>query len=299
MDIETLKKIPLNFDPSKLSFDIIGIAAFGSRVKESYTRDSDLDLLVIASGIPEKRQRRGVQIAELKKILPPIPFDILLLTKKETISNFENHNPLFLDIAAEGVVLLDSSKFLEKIIEETRNYIIRKKIEKIEGGWAFPVKAGIRTFLSKISNEDFSKAMLKDGQRDLEIGNKLKDEAYFDKSVYHFQQAVEKFIKAILIAKGIFKKTHFIGEELRTFVKKGDFSDNWREKLNEAAQISGEIEPEVTLTRYPGISDDTLWLPYEEYEEQDAINAMHKAERVNTIASDFVEEWFGKDKANG
>ncbi|MBC7216794.1 MAG: HEPN domain-containing protein [Candidatus Caldatribacterium sp.] len=35
-----------------------------------------------------------------------------------------------------------------------------------------------------------------------DIGNILAKEGYFDKAVYHFQQAVEKSVKAILISFG-------------------------------------------------------------------------------------------------
>lgn len=297
MDIETLRKFPKNIHLLKLPFTIIGMAAFGSRVKEYFKEDSDMDLLVVASGIPPKRHRRGEQIAGLKKLLPLMPLDILLLTREETLSNFKNHNPLFLDITTEGIVLLDTDKFLINIIEETQDYLKNSKIKKIENGWVFPVKAGEPTFLSKVSNEDFSKAMLKDGERDLEIGKKLKEEIYFDKSVYHFQQAVEKFVKAVMIATGVFKKTHFIGEELRLLIEKGNIPERWKEQLSEAAQISEGIEPEVSLSRYPGISEDALWLPYEEYEESDSLLAQQKAEKVLLIANKFVTEWFGSEAA--
>ena len=296
MDLETLKKFPQNIYLLKCPFTVIGMAAFGSRVKEYFTEDSDMDLLVVASGIPAKRHRRGEHIAGLKKLLPLMPLDILLLTKEETSSNFKNHNPLFLDIATEGIVLLDTDEFLINIIEETRDYLKKSKIQKIKDGWIFPVKAGEPTFLSKVSNEDFSKAMLKDGKRDMEIGKKLKEAAYFDKSVYHFQQAVEKFIKAVMIAAGVFKKTHFIGEELRLLIEKGNIPERWKEQLLEAAQISEGIEPEVSLSRYPGITEDALWLPYEEYEESDSLLAQKKAEKVQSIAKNFIIEWFGNQE---
>lgn len=294
MDINTFKKLITIQNFNQLPFCVISIVAFGSRVKEHYTEDSDLDLLVVANGIPSKRQRRGEEIVMLKKMLPLMPLDILLLTKDETVSNFKNHNPLFLDIAMEGIVLMDTDEFLKKIIEETRHYISNSKIQKIEDGWIFPVKAGVPTFLSKISNEDFSKAMFKDGKRVLEIGIKLKDESYFDKSVFHFQQAVEKFVKAVMIAVGIFKKTHSVGEELRSLLDKGIIPEHWKEQLLEAAQISEGIEPEVSLSRYPGISEDALWLPYEEYEDSDALLAQKKAEKVLLIVENFIHEWFGK-----
>ncbi len=56
----------------------------------------------------------------------------------------------------------------------------------------FPVEQGKPTPLSKVTNEDFSRAMLKDGERDLEIGRQLTRAAFYDKAVYHFQQATEK-----------------------------------------------------------------------------------------------------------
>lgn len=60
----------------------------------------------------------------------------------------------------------------------------------------------------------------------------------------------------------------------------------------EAAEISESLEPEVSLSRYPGIIDDTLWLPSEEYEEVDATNAMKKSEKVLDIARRFTNDWF-------
>ncbi|HET56733.1 MAG TPA: HEPN domain-containing protein [Ignavibacteria bacterium] len=293
MDIDKFKIFCNDLSEHALPFIVMGIVAFGSRAKEDYRQDSDTDLLVVASGIAAKRQRRGREIAILKKLLPSMSLDILLLTKKETISNFRNHNPLFLDIATEGIIILDSDGFLANIIEETQNYLKNSEIQKIKDGWAFPAKAGMPMFLSKVSNEDFSKAMLKDGARDLEISKKLRDEAYFDKAVYHSQQAVEKFIKAILIAMGVFKKTHFIGEELIALIDKGEVPSQWKEQLLEAAQLSEEIEPHVSLSRYPGISNDALWLPYEEYEEIDAANALKKAEQVQLTTNNFIGEWFG------
>ncbi len=141
---ETLKTVPIN----ELAYKIIGIAAFGSRVTNEYRKESDLDLLVVASDIPEKRHRRGKAIAALKQKLPPIPLDIILMTEEETISNFKNHNPLFLDISVEGVVLLDTGNFLAELIDEVREYIKNNNIQKIKDGWIFPVKAGAPTFLS-------------------------------------------------------------------------------------------------------------------------------------------------------
>lgn len=62
--------------------------------------------------------------------------------------------------------------------------------------------------------------------------------------------------------------------------------------LINTTEISESIEPEVSLSRCPGIIEDRLWLPSEEYEIQDAEKAMKKADKVLLIAKDFLDYWF-------
>jgi predicted nucleotidyltransferase len=147
-----LKRIEHALIKAKLPFRLIAAILFGSRVKNKQTQESDLDLLIVADGVNQKFHRRGEQIALIKKNLPPLSFDILLCTESEVLSNFRNHNPLFLDIAEEGKLLFDKAGFLENLIRETKAYIRKRGIKKLEDGWAFPVRPGIPTLLSKISN---------------------------------------------------------------------------------------------------------------------------------------------------
>jgi len=292
MDRILINKIRKIFQQIRLPITIHGVVAFGSRVRDIYTDESDLDLLVVASGIHPRRQQRDKDILRIKKQLPAFPIDILLMTPNEVMSNFRNHNPLFLDIATEGIILLDREGFLKNLIEETRRYIKKNKIRKIKDGWVFPVKIGKLTYLSGVSNKDFAFAMLEDGKRDLEVGKKLSDSEFYDKAVYHFQQAIEKFVKAILITMGIFRKTHFIGEVLRNLIDEKKVPENWYTELIEIADISESIEPEVSLSRYPGIIEDHLWLPYEEYKKEDAEAAQRKAEKVFVSSQNFLNDWF-------
>jgi len=45
-------------------------------------------------------------------------------------------------------------------------------------------------------------------------------------------------------------------------------------------------------SRYPGIDNDTLWVPYEEYIEEDALDVAQKAKQVIEVARDFYQYWF-------
>lgn len=266
---------------------------FGSWATGTQTEDSDIDILIVSTEINPKRHRRGKEIAHIKEWLSHgLPLDILLLTPDECTSNFRNHNPLFLDIACEGILLVDKKDFLKNLIEETNTYIIHRRIEKLSDGWKFPVVYREATFLSGISNKEFAIVMLTDGEHDFNIGVSIIREGYYDKAVYHFQQAVEKAIKALLISFGEFKKTHFVGEILVDKLKSIELNNEWKEKLYNIAKISDEIEPEVTWSRYPGIDNGVLWIPYEEYTIDDAIEKKEKSKEVIEVTKDFIKWWF-------
>jgi HEPN domain-containing protein len=58
------------------------------------------------------------------------------------------------------------------------------------------------------------------------------------------------------------------------------------------ARVSSEIEPEVTWSQYPGIDEDALWIPYEEYTSNDAKEIKEKCEKAIGITKKFLEWWF-------
>ena len=289
VDIKEIIMERLKTSPIKIK----SAAIYGSWARGTQMEDSDLDMLLVSDDIASKKHRRGKEVAQMKQWLSiGLPIDILFLRTDECISNFRNHNPLFLDIAVEGIILIDDNAFLQRLIEETKIYIDSRRLEKLDDGWRFPVLYREPTFLSSVSNKDFAVVMIADAERDLNIGINITEDGYYDKAVYHFQQAVEKAVKAVLIAFGEFKKTHFVGEILIEKLKTVEIEGEWKEKLLDAAKISSEIEPEVTWSRYPGIDKGQLWVPYEEYTIDDAVEIRIKAETAIRITKDFIQWWF-------
>lgn len=299
MKTEITAMIKTTLDNNRFPFIVSGAVLFGSVVKGSHTQDSDIDLLVVAENINPRLHRRKKEIIELKHSFPGKTMDILLLSPKEVISNFTNHNPLFLDIAEDGIIIKDEGNFLWDLIKKTREYIEAKSIKRLKDGWQFPVAYRAATSLSGVSNKDFAEAMLKDGERDFIIGKNLLGDEFFDKSVYHFQQSVEKCIKSVLAAFGTFQKTHFIGKVLIETISNQSLPDQWKQKLTEIAGLSEELEPDVSLSRYPGIINDKLWMPCDEYEREDAEESLKKAEAVWNAARDFCKYWFSQEKDQG
>jgi HEPN domain-containing protein/predicted nucleotidyltransferase len=296
MKTEIITTIKTTLESIRFPFNVLGAVLFGSLAKGSHDRDSDIDLLVVADNINPRLHRRKKEILAIKHSLPGKALDILLLSPKEVISNFINHNPLFLDIAQDGIIIKDERNFLWDLIENTRQYIEAKNIKRLEYGWQFPVAYRAATPLSRVSNKDFAEAMLKDGERDFLIGRNLLRDEFFDKSVYHFQQSAEKCIKSVLAAFGTFQKTHFIGKVLRETIPNHPLPDQWKQKLTEIAGLSEELEPDVSLSRYPGIINNMLWMPCDEYEREDAEESLKKAETVLSAARDFCKYWFPQEK---
>ena len=294
MDAKLADCIREQLRAAKLSFELLGAIVFGSFAAGNATAESDLDLLVIGTGLPLKRHQRARQIGEIRRTLPDLPLDISLMTPDETYCNFTNHNPLFLDIAEDGLLLIDQGGSLARVMEETRQYIRARGIMRIEGGWRFPVRTGAATYLSKVSNEDFARCMITDACRDLAIGSQLLQAAFYDKAVYHFQQSVEKAVKAVLIAFGVFQKSHVVGKVLRDLLRESRIPEKWPEALSEVAAISEDLEPEHSLSRYPGIVNDSLWIPSEEYTREDADTAATRAGKALEIAQQFLDDWFGQ-----
>ena len=131
----------------------------------AFSSQGETLIAVDAEGRPIRKaivwldNRSGEEAVEIKRLLPDIPVDVLLMTLEEAQSNFANHNPLFLDLAEDGILVLDEDGSLARAIPETRQDIRRRGIERTEHGWRFPAEPGVVTYLSTVSNRDFSRGM--------------------------------------------------------------------------------------------------------------------------------------------
>ncbi|MBU4491637.1 MAG: HEPN domain-containing protein [Euryarchaeota archaeon] len=285
VDIEQIISAALKKWGSQLS----AIAIFGSFARRQEYKD--IDILIVLEKIDKNRIERIGDIAEIKRVLD-FPADILLFSKEECLDNFKGHNPLFLDIAIEGEIIYDSG-FLGKLIDDIRLEIKKKKIKKEFSRWIFPVKDRIPTPLSEITNKDWANYWLDDAQRDLLAAEYLSHEKLYERAVYHCQQAVEKAVKAILMCFGAYEKTHYVASILRKEIANRDIEE-YSEELNIIMRIAEELEPHVSLCRYPGISMGKVWLPSKEYTEEIAKIALEDTRKALRACGDFVKWWFEK-----
>jgi len=269
--------------------DVVAIVLFGSFLKGEDPRD--IDVLVVVNEMDKSPLERKEDILAMKAGLD-LPVDVLLFSRDECVDNFEVHMPLFLDIAFDGHIIYDDG-FIAELMERTREYVRKKEIERTEtGGWRFPVKFRESTPLSTLENREWAEIWLNDAKRDLAAAIRLFEDGLFDKCVTHSQQAVEKVVKSVLICFGAYERIHYVSGILAKELKRQELGQ-WSERLRQLADYARDLEPDATLSRYPGMFKGRVWIPYREYDEVKAKEALQKARFALDNGRAFIAWWFG------
>lgn len=90
---------------------LVGVVLYGSHARGTARPDSDIDLLVIASELPESRVARADFFVDLQFEAGYPYLHVSILGK--TVAEFEGHFPaLYLDIGLDGIVLFDRDGYL-------------------------------------------------------------------------------------------------------------------------------------------------------------------------------------------
>ncbi len=132
-----------------------------------------------------------------------------------------------------------------------------------------------------------SDAFITESRLDLLSAKLLFDKEIYSRAVYFAQQSSEKAIKACLalrnIISGEHKVTAFFEEEFRN-----DFD---REVFAEILSNSRHLEVQGIKTRYPLFSrpDMPMWIPSQEYTEEDAREAIRKSSFILDSLEKFIK----------
>jgi predicted nucleotidyltransferase len=105
---------------------LISVVVFGSVGRGAQTYNSDIDILIIAEGLPNGRTKRIREFESIEEKIEPF---IKSLRQKEGINTYisavikspeevEKGSPLFLDMVEDARILLDKDHFFGKFLEK-------------------------------------------------------------------------------------------------------------------------------------------------------------------------------------
>lgn len=116
-----------------LGDDLIGVVLYGSHARGNPHPDSDVDLLVIARGLPESRYERAKWFGQVVAQSDYLGPRVSMLGK--TCEEFEGYFPsLYLDIGLDGIILFDRGAYTASKMARIRELIaeaglVRKAID--------------------------------------------------------------------------------------------------------------------------------------------------------------------------
>jgi HEPN domain-containing protein len=127
---------------------------------------------------------------------------------------------------------------------------------------------------------EFAKAFLKEAREDLVVADELLESKRYARSVFSSQQCVEKSVKALLEAEGIFAAEHDLSALFVKFIYKNEKYAEFKKILDSILENIDYFEGEWSKTRYPKEKDGKIVIPIEVYKQEEAVTAYGKAEEV-------------------
>jgi predicted nucleotidyltransferase len=132
---------------------LVACAVFGSVGRGTQRQDSDIDLLIVARGLPRGRFARVGEFlaveARLENDLRPVdagaaPIDLSPVFKSP--EEAEEGSPLFLDMVEDARILLDPEGFLARRLDRLRARLRELGARRIVigNGWYWELKPDIR-----------------------------------------------------------------------------------------------------------------------------------------------------------
>ena len=110
---------------------LVSLVVFGSVARGTMKSDSDLDLLIVAQGLPRGRIRRGLLFYEIEEALAPLLEKVGALWKVrvcfspilKTPEEAQRIVPLYLDLVEDAVLVFDRNEFFETVLRRLKQWL--------------------------------------------------------------------------------------------------------------------------------------------------------------------------------
>lgn len=129
---------------------LISVVVFGSVGRDTQTFESDMDLLIIADGLPRGRMKRIGEFEPVEERIEPL---LKYLKEKDGIHTYisaiikspeeaEKGSPIFLDMVEDARILFDRNGFFEGALDKLRKRLKELGSKRIWKGnaWHWDLK---------------------------------------------------------------------------------------------------------------------------------------------------------------
>jgi uncharacterized protein len=132
--------------------NLVSIALFGSSARRGANKTSDIDLLIVADGLPPIYSKRLEELEVVQESCSKIrtvqwlssgeyhTVDLMVLSREELV----DHNSLFLlDLTRDALIIYDRKEFLASTLDHLRNRLAETGAQRIEtpsGAWYWDLK---------------------------------------------------------------------------------------------------------------------------------------------------------------
>ena len=128
-----------------LGGQLVSIVLFGSVARRQAHAASDIDLVLVADGLPRRlADRRRVFLdswerARTSRELPPVQWNLIVKSMAEARAR----SPLYLDIVEDGILILDRGRFFEDVLAGMRarmRELGSRRVFLDDGSWYWDLK---------------------------------------------------------------------------------------------------------------------------------------------------------------
>jgi predicted nucleotidyltransferase len=128
---------------------LVSIVLFGSVARRQAGPASDIDLVLVAEGLPRRRADRrrpfleSWERARAAHALPPVQWSLIVKSTPEARARV----PLYLDIVEDGILILDRGGFLESVLAGMRarmRELGSRRVLLDDGTWYWDLKPDFR-----------------------------------------------------------------------------------------------------------------------------------------------------------
>jgi HEPN domain-containing protein len=274
----------------RLGGRLLAVVLFGSRVRRTARPESDWDVLVVATDLPDTLADRARLLA--RGSTPPAVRGIaaLLHSPEEFTHGLAS---VYLDIALDGQILYDPQGIAARRLASVR------KLIRSEGLYREETPAGDMWTWRKPPAPWLAwrkRVHLTDGpQYRLSLAQTSLAEAQEDASIRRWrscvdnsQLAAENAAKEVLALLGPIGRTHDPGALLHRALAEHRFPEALADKVERLAGCAERLGPEVhALVRYG--DEAALRTPWEIFDEERARELLGAAEEAVRLASALVE----------